>query len=794
MINIFKRWFSHSKEQDIDDSQNPWAGLASYEDPETAERKLKFCGRDDDSYDLARLIMGNVFVTLYGKSGIGKTSLLNAGVFPELREEQYTPVSIRLGMRDEVHPQSYQTMIVKAVERVVKRTETINVIDEQQDQKSIDYLWNYFARHRFYDKYDEQTTPVIVFDQFEEVFRGYRDEAETLLRQLDYLNDKDHSLDNCEVDGQPYRYEQNFRFVVSIREDDLYRLEDSIDNCYLPALKRCRYRLRSLSEDGARDVILIPGEGLFDEQEQDRIVKTITGLARNKEDGSINTNVLSLICNRIYVDNKETGSIHITPTYVDSFVRGNPIEQFYSEAVSILPHKTREKLEKEMVTEDGHRKYIEEKIFNNYVKDERIRRRFLEGSRKIFQYTFISSDNRATGIELIHDSFCDAIMSLRRKRLRRRYHFFAAFIAMLLFTIIGESIYLLYLRQKPVPMREWTLRLTEIGNNDNIKWSADYTIKPLHNDSILAKGTLYLGSIESKFKDQIVYTPSNIMSCRIHIELSDTIHFCKIKDSVIDFLENPHPIVVHQVQGIAMSYHTLTIHAYINNEKEDNHKKALQNTFITFNTPSVVNHTQDYTNKDGLCTFTGMTTQPDETCYITAMHDGFLLKSENMSTWKEGDTLEIGLSPIPFMIKDVTNQIKDRIIEVSSRYASKEKKLNYTQTLKIHYDNGDADDVVYLGAYEDSIDKRTFGVVKGIYYYHKDHPHKYDWGNVPSNKVYLIDGYTDIGQMQDGQAFSFFTGTDSLYNKQYFSGMIKGNTVWHGTLTTPNKVGISGTY
>ena len=58
------------------DTYNPWAGLASYEDPKTARQKLKFCGRDDDSYDLARLIMGNVFVTLYGKSGIGKTSLL----------------------------------------------------------------------------------------------------------------------------------------------------------------------------------------------------------------------------------------------------------------------------------------------------------------------------------------------------------------------------------------------------------------------------------------------------------------------------------------------------------------------------------------------------------------------------------------------------------------------------------------------------------------------------------------------------------------------------------------------
>ena len=94
----------------------------------------------------------------------------------------------------------------------------------------------------------------------------------------------------------------------------------------------------------------------------------------------------------------------------------------------------------------------------------------------------------------------------------------------------------------------------------------------------------------------------------------------------------------------------------------------------------------------------------------------------------------------------------------------------------------------------DSIHNKTFGIVKGIYYYHKDYPYKYDWENVPTNKLYLFEGYTDAGQIKDGKVFSFFTGTDSLYNKQYFSGMIKGNTRWNGKLTTPNKVGISGTY
>ena len=416
MIDIFKRWFFHSKEQDIDDSLNPWAGLASYEDPETAERKLKFCGRGDDSYDLARLIMGNIFVTLYGKSGIGKTSLLNAGVFPELREEQYSPVSIRLGIRDEDHPQSYQTMMVEAVERVVKRTETINVIDEQQDQQSIDYLWNYFARHRFYDKHGEPTTPVVVLDQFEEVFRGRRDETETLLRQLDYLNDKDHNLDSCEVDGQTYRFEQNYRFVVSIREDDLYRLEDSIDNCYLPALKRCRYRLRSLTEDDARDVILIPGEGLLNPEEQREIEQTIIDIARNKDDDSISTNLLSLVCSRIYLDYRKSGGGHISLALVETFVKGNPFEIFYNETTRRLSSREKKYIEDHLVDSAGRRNSIPENDLMLHIFQCHY---LFEGNNRIFQ-RISNGSNAGIRVELIHDSFCESLLEHRQKRLQRQ--------------------------------------------------------------------------------------------------------------------------------------------------------------------------------------------------------------------------------------------------------------------------------------------------------------------------------------------------------------------------------------
>ena len=97
---------------------NPWAGLSAYQDPETCSNPLKFCGRNNDSYDVAELIDDNILITLYGKSGVGKTSLLNAGVFPRLRSEGYLPISIRLGM--EAMEVCFQDCIISSLSNVLK--------------------------------------------------------------------------------------------------------------------------------------------------------------------------------------------------------------------------------------------------------------------------------------------------------------------------------------------------------------------------------------------------------------------------------------------------------------------------------------------------------------------------------------------------------------------------------------------------------------------------------------------------------------------------------------------------
>ena len=411
---------------------NPWAGLASYKDPATTEHQLQFCGRDDETFDVAKLIAGNTFVTLYGKSGIGKTSLLNAGVFPELREECYTPLSLRLGIRDEENPQSYQDVIMDAVQRAVARIEAVDVIPAQENDLSPDFLWKFFTGHRFYDKDDNPTIPVVVLDQFEELYRHKREKVETLLRQMEC----------CAVNGQSRRYDANVRFVVSIREDDLYHLEDSIDNCYLSALKRCRYRLRSLKEQGAKEAILKPGKGLFRSDEEKRIVDTIIDIARSKEDRSISTNVLSLVCNRIFVDFKSRGNDgFITLSLVASFIKGNPFERFYNEATRGFSAREKAYIEEHFVDSSGRRNSIAEADFLRNVKSGK---RLLDGENRILQRTSSSSDGKNIRVELIHDSFCEPLERLKVKReKRKRVVWVAALLSIIMFCC--GVVYILYL-------------------------------------------------------------------------------------------------------------------------------------------------------------------------------------------------------------------------------------------------------------------------------------------------------------------------------------------------------------
>jgi hypothetical protein len=79
------------------DERNPWLGLVSF----TEETRAFFFGRDEEVAELARRVQRKLLTVLFGKSGLGKTSILRAGLVPRLRERGYCPVYVRIDYRRE---------------------------------------------------------------------------------------------------------------------------------------------------------------------------------------------------------------------------------------------------------------------------------------------------------------------------------------------------------------------------------------------------------------------------------------------------------------------------------------------------------------------------------------------------------------------------------------------------------------------------------------------------------------------------------------------------------------------
>src|SRR5580704_16721134 len=76
------------------DAENPWPGLI----PFTEATQAYFHGRDAEAAELLRRVRRERLTILFGQSGLGKTSLLSAGLFPRLRAADFLPVYLRLDL------------------------------------------------------------------------------------------------------------------------------------------------------------------------------------------------------------------------------------------------------------------------------------------------------------------------------------------------------------------------------------------------------------------------------------------------------------------------------------------------------------------------------------------------------------------------------------------------------------------------------------------------------------------------------------------------------------------------
>ena len=377
-------------------TKNPWLGLASYEEPKNDGTDYQFCGRDEETIEMVRLIDNNLFITLYGSSGIGKTSLLRAGVIPILRRKDYFPLYVRLSQEPKEIP--YAEAIVRKLQSCGLRVEKGAEV-KHPDAGDRLYLWEYFATTRFLSEGCE-VYPVIILDQFEEVFReSDKAKAELLLRQIYLLQNDELEM----PDEAGWSADTNYRFVASIREDFLFVLEDSIDENSLDLYKNNRYRLRPMKPEQARQVVLVPGKDCIEETEKEIVTERIIGLAKRPQSNDIDTLLLSLVCSGTY--DKKSGE-RIAPADLAVW-KDNPMEVYYQDAVKGLKVDQVRYIQQHFTREDGSRRRVNASEVRS-VFGETTYRELTQGKNRLFA---IGDKGQ---MELLHDQLGMAVYKERK--------------------------------------------------------------------------------------------------------------------------------------------------------------------------------------------------------------------------------------------------------------------------------------------------------------------------------------------------------------------------------------------
>ena len=237
----------------------------------TSNQESIFYGRIQDIERLQTLIEVEKQVLLYSKSGVGKTSLLNAGVIPKLPEE-YEVINIRFfAYNKEMSPvQRTGSIFVDNYQSVFEKKNTI--IDSLTNHENkIESIWFYLKKLQL-----KKTNKIfiLVFDQFEELFSYPKQEIEDFKQQLFEISNSripkyysDLIKKEYKAKNPDFLNKENFRFihqfpivknVFSIRSDRLSLLNLLTDK--LPKIQHVFYELKALNNEQAEQAILKPAK------------------------------------------------------------------------------------------------------------------------------------------------------------------------------------------------------------------------------------------------------------------------------------------------------------------------------------------------------------------------------------------------------------------------------------------------------------------------------------------------------------------------------------------------------
>jgi WD40 repeat protein len=386
------------------DADNPWPGLLSFREVD----QDFFRGREAEKRDLLRLVLRERASILYGLSGLGKTSLIQAGLFPLARREGLLPVAIRFDFSASA-PQPVQ-QVKNAI--AARREEGIDLPSFREEES----LWEYFHRagNEFFGS--RLLTPLLVFDQFEEVFTS-GSPIEALLEELADLSAGSPPVSlRLRINETPdltrdFAFDQHeYRLLFSVREDYFASLEPFFRKTR--GLELHRFQLLPMNGRAALEVVN-QAPGLVEPAVSEKIVRFVAAAENSSgppETWTVEPALLSLVCREL--NDRRTGG-RITEALV-SGSRERILSDFYERSMQGVAAAVRRFVEDELLTDSGNR---------NSVPLENLRRHGLTeeslASLAARRLIHVGQWGATRRVEITHDRLTDVVRVSRDSRRER---------------------------------------------------------------------------------------------------------------------------------------------------------------------------------------------------------------------------------------------------------------------------------------------------------------------------------------------------------------------------------------
>lgn len=399
--------------------------------PFTSDERELFFGREKDIEDFYSLLFIKQSVVLYGKSGYGKSSLLNAGVIPRLQQEaEWTCFTIRFNNFSEREAQENVSPIENIKLRLKQNLDENATALLDSVIPGEDSVWYWVKAHQHANS---RSRFIIFFDQFEELFtypKALVEEFSEQLSQMLYntvpvkfrkkIAEMDES-DTVSDDLHEYLYEKpEVKVVFSVRSDRLSLLNLLTDR-HPTILQNC-YELKALSRSQAEQAIINPAGAPQSlgfatppfNFSKDALQKILDSIA-DPQDGKIETATLQIVCR--YVEEEFVTEKKITTITGELLGDISDIfKHYYEGIIAKLSESDREKVQRlieDELIEQGRR---------NTLTDVYIKNRFGFNDQllsQLEQSSLLRKERDATGrilYEISHDSLVNAIEKVAKGR------------------------------------------------------------------------------------------------------------------------------------------------------------------------------------------------------------------------------------------------------------------------------------------------------------------------------------------------------------------------------------------